>query len=692
MRAISRYILLIITVMVAMPMRAQINTDQVLRIGQNALYFDDYMLSIQYFNQVAQVKPYLAQPYFFRAIAKLNLEDYQGAEADATAAIERNPFITDAYEVRGVARQNLGKHAEAIADYDKALTQLPDNRGILYNKALAQEEVKDYDGARESYDRLLKVHPRFDNGYVGRAKLSLATGDTVAAKNDLDQAISLNKNIANAYILRAEIAIKSARDYPGALADMDAAVRLQPHNAGLYINRAFLRYNLDDYFGAMADYDYAISLDPFNPVAVFNRGLMRMEVHDNDRAIADFTKALQLDPDDYRALYNRAMLYSEAGNYRSALADIDRVVAAFPDFSGVRFTRFSIYDKMGDKRNAERDYNAAMELSRKELAEAKAASGSASSANATPGDMNPAADSQGDEPANDEPADLVAKRFSTLLTINNDISLHEEYNNKNIRGKVQDRNMTIELEPLFRLSYYTSPTQLRETNYFIKEVDDVNSTRSLRFVLMLTSDDTGPSTEEEIERHFQSIEYYNSYIATHNPRAIDYFGRAMDFMMLHNYASAISDFTRATELTPDFSLGYLMRAVARYKNLKAETGAMVSSDNSGHPDDWRIANSRNAETLSMILADLDHVISLSPRIAFAYYNKGNILAESNDYQGALDAYNRAIELKPDFGEAYYNRGYVYMQIGNRAAGTSDLSKAGELGIIPSYNLLKRMNR
>ena len=76
--------------------RAQVNTEQVLRVGQNALYFEDYMLSIQYFNQVIKDKPYLAQPYFFRSIAKLNLEDFQGAEADATAAIERNPFITDA--------------------------------------------------------------------------------------------------------------------------------------------------------------------------------------------------------------------------------------------------------------------------------------------------------------------------------------------------------------------------------------------------------------------------------------------------------------------------------------------------------------------------------------------------------------------------------------------------------------------
>ena len=54
---------------------AQINAEQIVRVGQNALYFDDYVLSIQYFNRAIAAKPYLAQPYLYRAIAKLNLED-----------------------------------------------------------------------------------------------------------------------------------------------------------------------------------------------------------------------------------------------------------------------------------------------------------------------------------------------------------------------------------------------------------------------------------------------------------------------------------------------------------------------------------------------------------------------------------------------------------------------------------------
>lgn len=676
-----RYITIVIVFLLPFAGKSQINTEQVLRVGQNALYFEDYMLSIQYFNQVIQAKPYLAQPYFFRAIAKLNLEDYAGAKEDATLAIERNPFITDAYEVRGVALQNMGKLEEAVADYDKALSLLPENKGILFNKALAEEELKNYDTAQECYSQLLKAHPRFDSGYIGRARLYLAQGDTISALADLDKAIELNKNAINAYVIRADISIKREKDYERALEDMNEAIKLQPHYAGFFINRAFLRYNLDDYFGAMADYDYAISLDPTNVVAYFNRGLLLAEVHGNDRAIQDFTKVLQLNTDDYRALLNRSRLYEETGNYNLAIEDLNKVIARFPDFYGLYFSRMGIYEKMGDRKNAEKDYNKAMALSKRidEIAEKGREKA-----------HNDSIETERQERENDVPEELVTKRFSTLLTIENEHNVDEVYNNKSIRGKVQDRNVNIKLCPIFMLSYYATTNQLKETPYYIKEVDDVNSTRLLRQVLQVTDEDSPITDEEIIQQHFASIEYYNSYIATHTPRAIDYFARAMDFMTIRNYKNAIEDFTRAIELTPDFVPAYFMRAIAKNKLSILERDQAPTEANS--PEEFTPANAKLQAELREIISDYDKVIELSPQMAFAYYNKGVVLAEAGDNTSALSLFSTAISLKPDFGEAYYNRGFIYMQLGQRQKGSDDLSKAGELGVIPSYNLMKRMTR
>lgn len=649
---------------------AQINAEQVMRVGQNALYFEDYLLSIQYFNQAIQAKPYLAKPYFLRSVAKINLEDYAGAEADASKAIELNPFLTDAWEARGVARQNLGRDRDAIGDYRQALILLPRNRQIMFNLAIAQQQTKDYENADSTYRELLRYYPNFSNGYLGRARLRLEQADTAAASADIDKALQLNRNSLNAYIMRADIAINSHGDYAAALNDMNEAIKLQPKLAGLYINRAFLRYHQDDYFGAMADYDYAIELEPLNVTALFNRGILLAEVSANDRALNDFTRVLNLNPDDYKALYNRAVIYGKKADYEAATDDINRVISAFPDFPGAFYLRAEFERQRGNLPAAKRDYDKAMAL-------AKAA---------TPNTQTDPSVSTGDSP-DDIPAELVSKRFASLLTVDNNTQVEEEYNNSAIRGHIQDRNLSIELQPLMELSYYSSPTEVRPGTYYIKEVDDLNTTRMLRFVIVVTS--SLPTLDQDIyDRHFKSVEYYNSYLATHTPRAIDYLGRAFDFMTVRDYDAARRDLTKAKELTPDYPLIYLLNAQADYHSYEL-MNRTPSGDSENY--DTTTRNQLRRKLLDDALEGYSKAISLSSNMAPAWYNKGIILVELQDYAAAIDAFSKAIDLKDDLGEAYFNRGYVYLKLGNRRAGIADLSKAGELGIVGAYNLIKRIS-
>lgn len=656
---------------------AQVNTDQLIRVGQNALYFEDYMLSIQYFNQAIQAKPYLAKPYFLRSIAKINLEDYTGAEADATKALELNPYLTDAWEARGVARQNLGRDREAVEDYRKALELIPRNRQILFNMALAQTEIKEYDDAHKSFEELLRYYPNFSNAYIGRARLNLASGDTVAARADIDRTLEVNRSSLNAYIMRADIAMNSDHNYKAALADMNEAIKLQPRLSGLYINRAFLRYNTDDYFGAMADFDYALELDPLNAAALFNRGLLLSEVNANDRALNDFTKVLELNPNDYRALYNRAVIYGRKGEYQAGIDDVNRVITAFPDFPGAVYLRGEFERSKGDLRAAKRDFDKAMAL-------AKAAKPNTQT--------DPAAESRKEvrngEFGEDMPDEMVSNRFAGLLAVENSVNIEEEYNNSAIRGHVQDRNFAIELEPLMELSYYSSPTELRPGTYYIKEVDDLNSTRMLRFVIVVTS--ALPYLDEEIyDRHFKSIEYYNSYLSTHTPRAADYLGRAMDFITVRDYDAAQRDLSKAIELTPDYALAYMLSAQADYHRYELLTKGGADDD---AQTDSKTRGIMRKKALDDAIEGYNKALELSPRTAPAWYNLGNLLVERQDYTSAIAAYTRAIELKEDMGEAYYNRGYVYLKLGNRTSGVADLGKAGEFGIVGAYNLIKRISK
>lgn len=661
---------------------SQINTEQVLNVGRNALYFEDYVLSIQYFNQVIAAKPYLAQPFFFRALAKYNLDDLHGALADVTTALERNPFITDAYELRGVIYQNLGQHREALDDYNAALSMLPENRSLLFNKAVALMEMKDYEAADSAFNAVINRYPRFENGYLGQAQLMLAKADTITAISKIDKALELNPNLINAHILRSEIMMGKGQDsYAEAIKNMDEAIKLNPKEAGFFINRAFLRYKLDDYFGAMSDYDYAIQLEPENFVAHYNRALLCCEVKDYDKALDDFNEVIRLKPDEYRTLFNRATVYRERKEYRAALKDINKVIEAFPTLAAAYFMRFDIKHALND-RTAKADLDKSLALAKQRIkVKGKDKASDVSDLFGTPTVNDNIASSTTDDT---EPQEVVAARFSALLTVKDNMKVDQEYNNKSIRGKVQDRNISIEMEPLFTLSYFISPTDLKPTSDFIRELDDINRTRALRFLLLATNHEPELNDENDINRHFQSIEYYNSYIATHTPRAIDYFGRGMDQFTVHNYEAAKADFSKAIELTPDFALAYFMRGLSNHRISK-----LPANEADGGKINM-LSGVRGKQ--NTVLSDFDKVIQLSPNMAAAHFNKGTLLLEYDDITSAISSLNKAIELKPDFGEAYYNRGYAYLKLGNKHAGLADLSKAGELGIAPSYQLLKRMGR
>jgi len=94
---LKKKILISVVLLFHVGLFAQWNTDRILTIGRNALYFEDYVLSIQYFNQVIKIKPFLAEPYMYRCIAKIQLGDFEGAEIDGSEAVSRNPFMPQAF-------------------------------------------------------------------------------------------------------------------------------------------------------------------------------------------------------------------------------------------------------------------------------------------------------------------------------------------------------------------------------------------------------------------------------------------------------------------------------------------------------------------------------------------------------------------------------------------------------------------
>lgn len=689
---------------------AQINTDRVLAIGRNALYFEDYVLSIQYFNQVIKAKPWLAEPYFYRAVAKINLDDFKGAEEDCSLCLQRNPFLVQAYYARGIARQSQEKYDDAIADYNKGLEFKPEDRQMLVNQAIAHIQKKDYKGAEKVFDVLMEAHPKYSMNYLTRGAMYTEEGDTAKALADYNKAISMDPYYAPAYGNRA-ILLYQTNDLKGALADLNEAIHLNTRESGYYINRGLVKYQMNDLRGAMADYDQVVGMDRDNLIARFNRGLLRAQVGDNNRAIEDFDVVLQQEPDNYMAYYNRALLRLETGDNQGAVNDFDVVLNQYPNFIPGYYSRSEAKRKLRDNIGADRDYWTAVELEQKMKKERQsgnvnAGSATASTKNVQSGDPASAAKDENTRERSDKNID----KFNRLVVYDKDEQQKNKYQNE-FRGRVQDRNVRVDLEPQFVLTYYEKPDPVKKIVYYDKTVEDYNSRMVLSRKLRVTNEEAA-LTEDQVAQHFASIDEISAKIANNSDNADAYFARALDFMLVQDFAEAIKDYTKAIEANSDFAMAYFNRAVVRYKQLEynlSQTGntennlsamsmdlkigknsAISGKNNANDPVSAQLKDNKRAYEHEMISRDYDMVIKLNPGFVYAYFNRGNLRCTQRDFRAAIQDYSEAIERDPEFAEAYFNRGLARLSLGEANNGIADLSKAGELGIVNAYSIIKRM--
>lgn len=660
-------------------LHAQMNTDRLMSIGKNALYFEDYVLSIQYFNQVIKVKPYLLEPYFYRAVAKIQLEDYYGAESDLNNVLQKNPFIPMAYYARGFCNKNIGKLQEANMDFDNALLFSPNNQLYIINKVEVLEQMKQYDSALVWINFLIDISPKSIPLKFEKGKVLLMNSDTIAAYNvfsDIAKTDSLN---ADAWNAKALVNLLMDNE-DNALEDYNKAVNLGTKNPGTFANRGIINYRNKNYRQALADFDTAVQLDSLDDNILFNRSLLRIEVGDYNNALADLNKVVSLNSESSEAIYQRGLINGILGNYNDAINDFSLIIDKHPSFIPALYNRADIYAKQGDEKKAFIDRYNASEIEKKHK--------------------------QGKDEIN------------TNVKVNDDVNIYDAIasiaslfisesasdQNKGIRGLVQNNNFTVDKIDNFVVSYY----QYKENNgiepklYNPLVIQNFNDSKLSPAKLYLVCKEV-KLTEAMIALHFNSIDLLSSKIENNQTDAINYFLRALDYSLVQDFENAINDYTKAIILNSSMVLAYFNRANIRFKMLEKDNNEkwkneMENSFNNSLTknkdkiiDVDLIKSSYNSSEFEMILRDYEKVISLAPDFAIAWYNKANIYVYQKDYISAISAYTSAIKIDNDFGEAYYNRGLIYLITGKVKNAVSDLSKAGELGVYQSYSILKKIN-
>lgn len=650
-----RHIVIIVVACLSLVARAQYNVDKLIRNGQVALHYEDYVLSIQYFNQIIALKPYLYEPWQYRAVAKFYLDDFTGAESDISKAIELNPYIHQFFDLRAITKIRQERYGEAVADYNRAIKLQPQQQNYWFNRAICLMNEKKYDEALLQTDTIIRKWSTAANAYSLKAEIFLHRKDTLEAAKWLDKSLKIDPYDGNTWTTKAYISL-ARKKWKDADEELSQAIHLKPNVSNNYVNRALARLNYNNLRGAMADYDMALDLSPNDFLAHYNRGLLRMQLGDDNRAIEDFDFVIRMEPQNVMAIFNRALLHDRTGNLRAAIRDYTTVIEQFPNFwTGLSY-RANCYRRLGMTAKAEMDefriFKARMDKriggqqrwSRNKLKEMRKRS------------------------------EIDPEKYHQIVVADENTVEHD-YDSE-YRGRIQHRKVDVAYMPMYEMSYLSYQNGMNAYQAFNKDIEEFNRKNGLQKPIYITCK-PAQLTEEQSKLFFAMIDKLSASIQDAkdmnkvHPWLLQ---RAVAYSVTQNYDAAINDLNAYLEEDSTSVIAYWQRAVCQF---------MMNNFNAAQGVDVQL---KAAKTLD----DFNQAIRLDGQNAYLYYNRGNFHAARKDYRQAVDDYTQAIKLDARLAEAYYNRGLIRIENTNsRSAGIADLSKAGELGIYDAYSVIKR---
>jgi tetratricopeptide (TPR) repeat protein len=142
-------------------------------------------------------------------------------------------------------------------------------------------------------------------------------------------------------------------DTDGALKQLEAAIKVAPQDAMLWVRQAELKMALGRIADARADADQAIDFDPSFTGGWIVRGHARQQAGELDEALGDYHRALACDGSRTDVLVEIAELYRQMGNPQRALMNLQSVAETYPPgsepprilyLSGLAHTALGRYD------------------------------------------------------------------------------------------------------------------------------------------------------------------------------------------------------------------------------------------------------------------------------------------------------------------------------------------------------------
>ncbi len=637
---------------------AQYNRDYFLWMGRRQLISNNYRGALSILNSLIHQDEKAYEGYFLRGVAKYNLGDLVGADADLSCAIEYNPVYTTAYTFRAITRTRLGRYDEALKDFAEAIELRPDIPDAYYSRGVTRLMNQQFEEAIDDFNHYISRDEKLSDAYINRGLCFLQLKDTLAAYNDFTKSIESNSYSPDGYNRRGMLLMQQNR-ITEAKNDFDKALNNDSTHLHTLFNRALLLNDEHRPMEAIADLDRLLKIDSTNSLSYFNRAIILSQIGDYNTALKDFDQVAHLSPENVLIYFYRANLLSRLGDIELAERDYSRAIELYPEFANAYLGRSHIRYLLKDTRGAKRD---------KEIAERKIAE-----------HKSKLTDSTYSIYADTTYSFDKLLSFDTKLT--NDLFSPDDSNRQIGRGGRGGRG---EMLAQFRFSLMKeSAKSFNHREYYDRRLEQFISSMNNRcFTITNRTSDIAKDSLELIIKRTKHSDGWRGELT-----------KAIAQGIIKQYTTSIESVTKAIENDQENPFLYINRSVTRAEMIEFISSIESSFQRISIDSDPANALKNREQNIKYdykeAISDIRKAIALHPTLAYSHYNLATLLTLSGELPQAYDEYSEAIRLYPNFAEAYYNRGMIQIMMKDNNKGVLDLSKAGELGIESAYEVLKR---
>jgi TolB-like protein len=226
---------------------------------------------------------------------------------------------------------------------------------FYWNKRTAEGFNQAIDYFRQAIEKdpnYALAHAGLADCYVlrpGRQNQELSKAKEAAAR-----ALALDPKLAEAHASLGFARTLSDRDWDGARAEFEEAIRLNPKYATAHQWYGILLSILGKPDEALAEINRAIELDPLSLIINTDKGRILYYAHRYDEAIRQLQDTLKLDADFGMAHYILGWCYAEKGMYDQAVAEIQKSVQLGVGLGGALGRMGYAYARAGKRDEAQK--------------------------------------------------------------------------------------------------------------------------------------------------------------------------------------------------------------------------------------------------------------------------------------------------------------------------------------------------